>query len=100
MREDLKSELFKIAINRARAYQYGFTSILEKDLKEYIEKGVDNMTSTEYFSDTKKIEAKVNTMILVDAMAAQGRIRNLNESLDFKSFSDVRSSICPLWPFC
>ncbi len=100
MREELKSELFRIATNRARAYEYAFSSILERDLKEYIDKGVDNMTSTEYYSDNKKMEAKLNTMFLVDAMVAQGRIRKLKDTLDFKSLSDVRSSICPLWPFC
>lgn len=48
MREDFKSELLRIAVNRARAYQYGFTSVLEKDLKEYIDEGVDRMPYCEY----------------------------------------------------
>lgn len=100
MREDLKTELFRIALNRAKANQFNFTSILEPDLKAYIEKGVDRMTSTEYLSDTKRVEAKINTLILIDAMTAEGRERRLTESLDYKSFSSVKDSICPLWPFC
>lgn len=99
MREDLKSELYKIAVNRVRANQYGFGFLVEPDLKEYIEKGVDRMTNAEYISNTKRVEAKINTIILIDAMTANSRDR-LTESLDYKSFVDIKNTICPLWPFC
>ena len=100
MREYLKNELFRIALNRARANSFGFTSYLEKDLKEYINRSIDNISYTDYQSETKKLEARVNTLILVDAMTADGRSRELRNNLDFKSLDNIKSSICPLWPFC
>lgn len=100
MRDDLKSELYKIALNRAKANSFGFTTYLEEDLKGFIGNSIDNISYEEYTSETKRIEARLNTLILVDAMTADGRSRDVERNLDFKSLSNIKSSICPLWPFC
>lgn len=58
------------------------------------------MSTEEYDSATRRLIALENIEKLIESMSRDAKSRSLNESLDYKSFSSARSSICPLWPFC
>ena len=100
MNEDFKRRLLEAARRRARQSNFAFTSVAETDLKSFIDQGVDKMSSADLISDSRKDLAESNLLKLVDRMANEAAKRNLNENLDYKTFSDSRMSICPLWPFC
>lgn len=100
MRDQFKQLLFNNAVLKARSLGYTFSSITESDLKEFISQGVDNMNFAQMSSPTDNLRAVRNTELLIEKMAENARSRYLNESLDYKSFSNIRDSICPLWPFC
>jgi hypothetical protein len=100
MREDLKRKALERAKSSARNLGYSLTSDTETDLKIFIEKGIDRMTSTEYLSTSENIRLFNNIDILIRRMEIDAKSRFINESLDYKSFSNARASICPLWPFC
>jgi hypothetical protein len=76
------------------------TSVAQTDLVEFINQGVDRMTSSQYDSEIDRLRAERNIETLIESMSKNAKSRNLNESLDFRSFSSAKSSICPLWPFC
>jgi len=100
MREDLKNKLFESAIAKAKNLGYTLTSVANDDIKKFIGQGIDKMSSSEYFSTVENKRAERNLMTLIEKMAEGAKKRRLYESLDYKSFSEARSSICPLWPFC
>jgi hypothetical protein len=100
MKEQLKEKLLNAAIKRARNLNFNFTNIATEDLKVFISKGVERMTDSEVGDENKKVLAENNLMKLVELMVSEGVKRNLKESLDYKTFSDARMSICPCWPFC
>jgi len=100
MRDQLKELLYQTARERARRRGYDFTSILDQDLRTFINQGVDRMDLLDILSGVQNPRAITNTEVLIDRMIVNAQSRNLNESLDYKSFNNVRDSICPLWPFC
>lgn len=100
MREDLKSKILLRAQSKSKELGFDMTSVAENDLIEFINQGVDRMTSSQYESTTDKLRAERNIEILIESMSRNAKSRNLTESLDYKSFSNARASICPLWPFC
>lgn len=100
MREDLKKIALERAILTARTLGYNLTSVAETDLKIFIENGIDRMTSTEYLSSSENTRLLSNIDILIRRMEIDAKSRFINESLDYKSLSNARASICPLWPFC
>jgi len=100
MREDLKLRILQRAQSKARELGFVMTTVAQTDLVEFINQGVDRMTSTQYESATDKLRAERNIETLIESMSRNAKSRNLNESLDYRSFSSAKSSICPLWPFC
>ena len=100
MREDLKLRVLQRAQSKAREFGFVMTSVAQTDLVEFINQGIDRMTSSQYDSATDRLRAERNIETLIESMSKNAKSRNLNESLDYKSFSSARSSICPLWPFC
>lgn len=100
MREDLKKIALERAKSAARNLGYNLTSVAETDLKIFIENGIDRMTSSEYLSTSDNTRLFNNIEVLIRLMESDARSRFMNESLDYKSFSNARDNICPLWPFC
>lgn len=100
MREDLKRRVLETAKIKARSLGYNLTSVAEEDLKSFIDNGIDRMSTSEYLSNSDNLRALNNVEILIERMYSDARSRSINESLDYKSFSNARASICPLWPFC
>ncbi len=100
MREDLKQRLYNAAIRRARNSNYSFSSFVNNELINFINEGVDRMTSSDYASEIRKQVAEDNLMKLIDAMDNDGKRRRIDESLDYTSFLNARGGVCPLWPFC
>ncbi|UOB18475.1 hypothetical protein [Abyssalbus ytuae] len=100
MREDLKSRILQRAKSKVRELGYNLTSVAEDDLEEFINQGVDRMTSMQYYSETDRIRAERNIETLIERMSTNAKSRSLTESLDYRSFSIAKASICPLWPFC
>ena len=99
-RLEFKKELIELAKRRAFYRDYGITSVAMTDLEKLIESGVDRMTLSELESSSSRTLAENNLRKIIDEMAIDTKSRNLYESLDYKSFVNVRSGICPLWPFC
>lgn len=100
MREELKRLILQRAKYKANSLGYNLTSITEDDLKNFINNGVDRMTSSEYISNSDNLRALNNIDILIEKMHLDAKSRFITENLDYKSFSNARASICPLWPFC
>ncbi|WP_026838320.1 hypothetical protein [Gillisia sp. JM1] len=100
MREDFKERVLQRAKERAQNLGYNLTNVAQTDLREFINQGIDRMSADEYDSATRRLIALENIEKLIDNMSRNAKFRSLNESLDYKSFSSARSSICPLWPFC
>ncbi|PKP11490.1 MAG: hypothetical protein CVU08_12145 [Bacteroidetes bacterium HGW-Bacteroidetes-3] len=100
MREDLKVRILRRAQSKVRELGFVMTSVAQTDLVEFINQGVDRMTSSQYDSEIDRLRAERNIETLIESMSKNAKSRNLNESLDFRSFSSAKSSICPLWPFC
>lgn len=99
MNEEFKRMLLESARRRARQSNFEFTSVAETDVKSFIDQGVDKMNSEDLASDNRKNLAESNLLKLVDSMANQAK-RDSTGNLNYKTFSDSRKSICPLWPFC
>ena len=99
-RQEFKQNLLQAATREARQRNYRLTRDVETNLKELIDSGVERMTSTDFISDSRKLEAERNLNRLVEYMVINAKSRNLSESLDTRAFSAGRMSICPLWPFC
>jgi len=99
-RQEFKKELIELAKRRATYKDYGITLVAMTDLEELIESGVNRMTLSELDSSSSRVLAENNLRKIIDEMANDAKSRRLYESLDYKSFVNVRSSICPLWPFC
>ncbi|MEI6142155.1 MAG: hypothetical protein WCP85_22970 [Mariniphaga sp.] len=100
MKEQFKKRLILLANVRATQLNFTFTPFASDDLKTLVNNGVDRMSQFELKDESKKALAELNLFRLVEAMAGEARKRNINETLDYKSFSDARMSLCPLWPFC
>lgn len=100
MREDLKGIALNRAKQTARSLGYSLTPMAETDLKIFIENGIDKMTSFEYLSVSDNQRLLNNIDVLINRMQIDSKSRSLNESMDFKSFSNARARVCPLWPFC
>jgi len=100
MKEQFNDRLFAAAERRARQLNFKFTKIATGDLKTFISQGVDKMIESELRDDTQKDLAERNLLRLIEAMVTEAGKRKLYESLDYKTFSEARMSICPLWPFC
>lgn len=99
-RQEFKQRLLESSVREARRLNYKFTTDAQQNLIELIESGVERMTSSELVSDLRRQEAERNLYKLIDYMVRNAKSRNLNESIDTRTFSAVRLSICPLWPFC
>ena len=107
---ELKQKLFEIAKEEALKSGYIFPELVEKGLKEMISSGVERLAIGDMNSEERIQIVEANIKKVVEYMIAniQRRYprekglqyRSLNESLDIRSFSEVRFSICPLWPFC
>lgn len=100
MREDFKDELFQVVKNMAGGYNFRIPLSLEVQIRNFISNGVDRMTSQEYLSQQKRAEARQNISILAQLTISRLSSETLTESIQLKTFSSIRSSICPLWPFC
>jgi hypothetical protein len=100
MREELKKQILERAKYKAQILGYNITSEVEIDLKDFINNGVDRMSTSEYLSSSDNLRAIYNIEILIDRMQIDAKSRFITESLDYKSLSNARASICPLWPFC
>lgn len=98
--EELIKLLFAAAQERARLKNYKFDALAENDLKNFIRTGVNRMTSLEINSITSRALAEKNLMELIDLMIKDAGTRFINESLDTRTFSNSRASLCPRWPFC
>ncbi|GEM_PF-2539545 len=99
-RDDFKQKLLELAKSEARKTNYYFVSDVESGLREFIDSGVNRMSLEEYTSTLKRQQVENNLKIIVQHMVDNARNRQLRESIDVRSFSAVRLSICPLWPFC
>jgi hypothetical protein len=99
-RQEFKQQLLETAKNEANRRHYRFMGDVDTNLKELINSGVERMSSSEFVSEIKRQEAERNLNKLVEYMVINAKSRNLSENLDTRSFSAVRMSICPLWPFC
>lgn len=99
-RQEFKQNLLESATRVSRSLNYRLTDEVEVNLKELISSGVERMTSTEFVSELRRQEAERNLNRLVEYMVNNAKSRNLSDRLDTRSFSAVRMSICPLWPFC
>ncbi|MCX2743350.1 hypothetical protein OO013_05705 [Mangrovivirga sp. M17] len=100
MREDFKNRLLQKAKTKASMLGVEITSEAESDLVSFINQGIDRMSSSEYDSIDDRLTAERNIETLIESMSYSAKSRNLNESLDDRSFSFAKSNICPLWPFC
>lgn len=100
MRDDLKYRILQRAKSKARELGFIITSVAESDLVSFINQGVDRMTSSQFDSATDRLRAVRNIETLIESMSQNAKSRNLNENLDYTSFSRAKASICPLWPFC
>lgn len=106
----LKKKLFEIAESEARKSGYIFSVPVTKVLMEMISSSVDRLTVEDINSSQKVQLAETNMKKVVEHMITNMRqrvsreegvhYRSLNENLDIRAFSEVRLSICPLWPFC
>ena len=100
MRQEFKNRLLILGQNRARQSNFIFTTEALSNLRGLIEIGVNRMTDEELESQQYKLRAENNLLRWVEKMIENSKERNLNESLDTRTFSNARMSICPLWPFC
>lgn len=99
-REDFKLELLESAKRKARASNYQFDYTAEKQLREFINAGVERMSTTDYYSQERKLFAQQNIEKLVEHMVNNAKSRRIYDNIDTRAFSAVHFSICPLWPFC
>ena len=99
-RQEFKQKLLTSALYEIRRRDYFLIKDVEVNLRELIDSGVERMTLNEIDSDQPRQEAERNLIKLVEYMVNDAKSRNLSESIDIKSFSNVRMRICPLWPFC
>lgn len=107
---ELKQKLFEIAESEARKSGYIFPVSVTRVLNEMISSSVDRLAIEDINSSEKVQLAETNMKKVVEHMIINMRqrfpkeegvhYRSLNESLDIRAFSEVRLSICPLWPFC
>ncbi len=100
MKEIFKKHLYDAAEKRIKQQNFNFNSLTSINLKAFIDSGVDKMSDSDLADANRKSLAEINLVKLIDAMAKEGIKRSLTESLDSKTFSDARFSLCPLWPFC
>lgn len=98
--EELIRVLFAAAQERARLRNYKLDVLAENELKKFIRTGVNRMTKIEVSSPESQERAKKNLMELIDLMIKDASSRFINESLDTRTFSNSRASLCPRWPFC
>jgi len=100
MREDFKRTVLERAKIKAKSLGYNLTTGAETDLYTFIKNGIDKMSSTELDTLARRNEAINNIEYLIIQMQNDAKSRFINESLDYTSYLNAKSSICPLWPFC
>lgn len=100
MNENFKQRLFAIADRQTRQHNTKFTDVAKWDLNKFVNHGVDRMTENDLIDESKRALAERNFLRFIEAIISSAKNRKLLEGLDYRSFSDARNSIGPLWPFC
>lgn len=99
-RDEFKRELLTTARSRARQGGYGITDEALREIELFINRGVDRISNDDFEKDIYKNIARSGLTKLIDEMSNYTKTRTTLVYLTSTSFSESRSRICPMWPFC
>jgi hypothetical protein len=99
MKEEFKKRLLVIARRRASQSYFDITTSAEKDLKKFIDDGLDKTDTADLDSEHKRNLAESSLLKLIDLMTIRAA-ENSDKNLNIKIFLETKTSLCPLWPFC
>ena len=98
-KEELIESLIQEACNEISRHDCQFSVDAAAQLRELITAGVERMSVAERYNGSKIAESQRNIRILCEDICKRTRHDN-RLIVENRTFSSVRLSICPLWPFC
>ncbi|MDY8136537.1 hypothetical protein [Aquimarina sp. 2201CG5-10] len=100
LNRNFNQELYTIINNRIITNGFELSKDLQRELKDLIRKGLDNLYPFDDLTENKITEAKINSLVLADALLAEGIKKGGIKILDSDTLKKIKNSICPLFPFC
>lgn len=98
-REELIYSLIQEAHNEVSRHNCQFSAAAEVQLREFVTAGVDRMTISDRYNGSRIAEAQHNMRRFCVQISEQTKKEN-RYLVENRTFSSVRLSLCPLWPFC
>lgn len=98
-REELINSLIQEAHNEVSRQNCQFSVDAEAQLREFVTTGVDRMSVSDRYNSSRIAEAQRNIRRFCVQISEQTKKEN-RYLVENRTFSSVRLSLCPLWPFC
>ena len=100
MKEKLVNRILESARRRAASKNYRFDSRTEKELRSFINGGINNLSYSQLSSESTIRDAQTNITVLVDIMIENAQSRQISKSLDTSALNVALKGFCPRFPFC